>query len=754
MTSSLPQLERFLYSHHSFAGLRQAIGILVPAIVLAGMFQLYDMGMVAALGALCVSLIDQPGGPRRYRTNEMLGGVVLGTGTVALTGLASAHPLALWILVPSLCFGFCMLTVFGKRGGQIGFACLLLMTLTMHTPMEPGQVLRHTLFSLLGGSFYFLFSYAVSRLLWYREEQHTLSVALFATADYIDARARFYDVANDLEDCYRKLILVQADMIEKHQSARDIVLRELPRGGHASDTRRQMLLDVFIHMIDLLDTMVATHTDYGVLRRRLSDSDFLVFAQDALQKLSQNINRISLGVARNRVPERNSRVQAELRALEYELELYRSQGLNRTEPDIYLLLVQILRRLRNATRIVERMSSLASPPDKSAQAVDVRMDKSLGRFLSRQELRPGLLASNLRLDSAHFRYALRMTIALLAAMGLTSVLSLVGDQYDTVSALTTQSHWILLTIILIMKPGFLITRKRNGWRLLGSLLGCFLSFLLFHLTGNQDLLLIVLVASCVLGNSLVLVNPLLAAVFNTLFVLVAFNFMAPITTLIIGERLLDTLLGCMIALACSYVLPWWEHSGMASLAREAQEANLDYLRKGLRYAELVRQERATTAPGLMEGTDLPISMQDALQAGGNAAAQPLQLSEAAQEAELAWKLARKNVHIAFSNFASAFYRMMGEPPSKQRNVPELNSLLIQNHMMASQISAAIPILASVKTLPETIAATLAYVEGTLSGQDAQPPAHQSIPEEWESLAYPLKQMQRAAQLIQREMRGL
>src|SRR5690606_36419271 len=153
-------------------------------------------------------------------------------------------------------------------------------------------------------------------------------------------------------------------------------------------------------------------------------------------------------------------------------------------------------------------------------------------------------------------------------------------------------------ILLIMKPGFLITRKLNGWRLLGSLLGCTLSFLLFHLTGNKDLLLVVLIASCVIGNSLVQVNPMLAAMFNTLFVLVAFNFMAPITTLIIGERLLYTLLGCLIALICSYVLPWWEHSGMASLAKAAQEANLDYLRKGLRYADLMRQERSATAPGL------------------------------------------------------------------------------------------------------------------------------------------------------------
>ena len=68
------------------------------------------------------------------------------------------------------------------------------------------------------------------------------------------------------------------------------------------------------------------------------------------------------------------------------------------------------------------------------------------------------------------------------------------------------------------------------------------------------------------------------------------------------------------------------------------------------------------------------------------------------DADLAWRLARKNVHIAFSNFAEAFYRMMSEPKSHQVNVPELNNLLIQNHVLASQITAAIPTLAA---LPQT-----------------------------------------------------
>src|SRR3546814_10341059 len=127
-----------------------------------------------------------------------------------------------------------MFTVFGRRGGLVGFACLLLMTLTMHTPLQPQQVLSYSAYSFAGGLLYFVFSFAVHRLWWYREEQQTLSVALFATADYIAARAQFYDIDSDLDACYRDLIRTQSDMTDKPQAARDMVLRELPK-GHRSE---------------------------------------------------------------------------------------------------------------------------------------------------------------------------------------------------------------------------------------------------------------------------------------------------------------------------------------------------------------------------------------------------------------------------------------------------------------------------------------------------------------------------------------
>ena len=84
-----------------------------------------------------------------------------------------------------------MFTVFGKRGGLIGFAALLLMTLTMHSPLEPDQVLAPP---RAGRRAVPWRSAWVLALFWLREEQQAMSVALFATA--VAARAAFYDATS------------------------------------------------------------------------------------------------------------------------------------------------------------------------------------------------------------------------------------------------------------------------------------------------------------------------------------------------------------------------------------------------------------------------------------------------------------------------------------------------------------------------------------------------------------------------------
>ncbi len=729
MELSTHALLRFIHSHYFFSGVRQALGVLSPALIVGGLLHHYDIGAVASIGAACVAILDQPGGPRRYGSNGMLFAIVLGSLTAALTGLATSHALGLWLLVPALAFFFSMFTVFGKQGGLLGFACLLLMTLTMRTPMDGQAVLAHTAWSFLGGLYYFAFSTMVHRLLWHREGLQALSVALFATADYIGTRSRFYDMALPLDDSYRKLIAHQATMTEKQQAARDILWRDLPRGRGTGDHLRIATLNAFSDMVALVDNMIATQTDYATLRARLPDSDVLIFSRDALHKMSLNLQRIALDLARNRPTLRRESVKAELWAIEYELDKYRRAGLNDSEPEIYALLVQILRRLRNAARRVARLASHARP-ETDVRLLDDRLNKSFARFLSRQDIRLGLITSNLRLDSPHFRYAVRVASACFLAMSFTTLIDHGTRLHRLLPDFTSHHYWIILTLLVIMKPGYALTQQRNAKRLGGTLVGCILALLLFQATDNVGVYLAILLLASILGYSLIQLSYLVSAMFNTVFVLLVFHFLSGGGVATVGERLFDTVIASAIAYACSFILPWWEHNFMASLAKAAWRANGHFLRTGLGYADLTRAVRAA-----------------------GKTPEPAQAREQA-EAETAWRLAQQQAYTAFSNFAAAFYRMMDEPERQQINVAEFNRLLLQYHILASQIAAAIPVLATLDAVPPGIQASLDAITAALAGETAQAPAVIETQGELATLAYPIRQMVKASGLIRDEIRQL
>lgn len=673
-----------------------------------------SQALIAALGAACVALIDQPG-PLTSRIREMAGGIVLGALAVSTTGIASSHPGWLLLVVVIQTFVFSMFAVYGKRGSVIGLSCLVLTVVTMHSELTPSQVLNHTLVTVSGALTYILFSMAASRPLQVREEEQSLSVALFATADYVAARGEMYDQSTNIDDGYRTLIASQSRMTEQHQAARDMILRRMSRASVERSPRRQMVWNVFVDMVNMLDMLVGTHTDYTLLHRSLGQSDTLIFMRDALLKMANELERIALAVTREKRLMRRNSVKAELRALEYDIEVMKRQGFAEREPETYALCVQILRRLRNVNRCVERMLSQTSMPADAATLNPSQLDTSLSDFLSRQSFRPGLLTSNLRLDSPPFRFALRVSLAVAIGLGLGLAIPAIGPH----------GYWIVLTIIIIMKPAFSLTKQRNTARLIGTLIGCVIAFVVLYLTQDPQILLAALVVSLITGFSFILLNYLVASVFNTVTVLILLHFVLPAASNLAGERAIDTVIGSIVALLCSYVLPWWEARSLPSLADAAIRANQTYLTAGI---------------GQLEATGkLP-------QSDGNGN------NKAPTNHD--WALARRNMLVAFSNFAEAFYRMMGEPNSRQQHVAEFNNLLIQNHMLATEIATTILQLQATESMPAPALFYLQQMNQALkdrdldrASQDMNIDTKQYPAADW---IYPLKQLQRAVQNTIRE----
>ena len=108
--------------------------------------------------------------------------------------------------------------------------------------------------------------------------------------------------------------------------------------------------------------------------------------------------------------------------------------------------------------------------------------------------------------------------------------------------------------------------------------------------------------------------------------------------------------------------------------------------------------------------------------------------------------------------------MMLEPKSRQKHVPAFNSLLIQNHMLASQIAAVMNILFTMTKPPEDLIAHMEelvsvltvkqkFEMGNLTTEVGIPPLPPSITNnQYPDLLYPVKQLQRSVQGLYEDIR--
>ncbi|KAA1000304.1 AraE protein [Paraburkholderia panacisoli] len=721
------EIKKFLYSQYFYGGLRIAVGVSLPALLCLIVFHNRELGFTIATGALGACVVDMPG-PLKYKHNEMLACTVIGFLSALATGLATVNPVALWCTVVPLTFVLSLIVVYGNRWPQISFATLFMMIMTLEEHFTPMQALVNASWILLGGLWYTYWSTFVSRWMLYRIEQQALAESVFACADYLLARAAFYDLDNDLDECYRVLVDKQISAVERQDAARDIVLRNLPKLKRGKlEPRRAMLFNLFINTVDLHELFVGAHTDYSLVRTTFGGSDLLVFYRDLIRKAAEDLEEIGLAVLQNHAPRRRVNVKAELRAIEFEIELMRKQEMPAQNPEAYSAVSSSFRRIWSATRLIDKMrKSLSSEP--SATETELRIDQALNRFVSSRRVPFGQIFSNLTMASPSFRHALRVTIAVAVGFWLGRLLPL------------TNAYWIVMTTVIILKPGYSLTKQRNGQRIVGTLIGCAASIALIIFVKEPHILMVAMFASMVMSYSLLLFNYTASVVFTSSYVLLLFHLLAPGSMRIIGERAIDTVVGCAIAIAASHLFPYWEYRLMGKLVNTMINATRQYLeaswwwsgKPAAAVAAVVTEAgaRAPAAamadPAIGFGTAVLATAgiggsngADVAAAASNGTIQPLAdanagasapavtitttkpaagASAAASAAAVAldrdyrYRLARKNVHVAFANLGQAFQRMMLEPKSAQMFVPELNGLLVRSHVLASQITAAAPLL--------------------------------------------------------------
>lgn len=619
-------LRTFIYSHYFYLGLRVAIGLVGLALLVQ---EISDSAtaMTVCIGALCTTLMDMPS-PLRHKFNEMLASVLLCSAVTLLISLCGPVQWLLMTVLVLVSFLASMMVVYGKKSMPLQLAALFIMTMSMEHQMTWQQSFHHAGLFMLGGLIYLAYAMAIAWVLRHRIKQQVLAEALFELAAYIDIKADFYDTRFNLTEQFNKLVRHQSILADRQQASRDLILR-----SH-KNSKDAIVVQVHVCMLDLYELILSTHTDYALLRQHLADSEVLQSLHDLAYKAARDIEAVAYAVTRKRASYAQISYDKEWADIEAEIARLHAQG------DAAQEALATLRAQRNKIRAILKMiAELHLATQKVYDNVPFWSGADMAPFLSQQKYELKTLLSNLRLDSPVFRFALRVSMAI--SVGL-----LIGHWLPYAA----HSYWIVLTIVIILRPTFSMTRQRRADRIIGTIIGCVVTAIVIRFVHSNIVLMGILFLSIVATPTFIYLRYRYTAIAVSLMILLQMHLVAPSNPNLVSERLIDTLIGAAVASVFSFVLANWEYQSLPRLVRQVLNVNLSYMQASF---------------ALLQGKCFD---------------------------DFAYRIERKRLMDSLAALSSALVRMLDEPASKQRAVEDINLFIVQNYLLVAHVAALRSIL--------------------------------------------------------------
>lgn len=615
------EIKTFLFSQYFSDGLKITFGVLLPSLIFYQLNQL-PLGLTISLGAFSASIADNPG-PINHKRNGMVFCTIFVFFTALLTGYINKYPILVGLEILILSFFFSMFSVYGNRASSIGTAALLIMILSIDEHViKFNGALWHASYILAGSIWYMLLSLTIAQIRPFRLTQQALGESIRDVAAYVKIKAEFYNIKSDFDENYKNLIAQQV-LVHEHQDAlRDLLFKTKLMTKDSTQIGRLLIL-VFVDIVDLFEQTMATHYDYQTIRSTFGKSKSLKEFNKIIIKLSEELENLSYYIISNEKPNRLYNFKPELEKLKSSIDKVEELGQNA------IVLKKVLINVRNMVTRLDKIYSYFNQKQISGQA-----DIDYSKFVSHEEFDFHKIKENLSSQSSIFRHSVRVSLMLLIGF-LVSKLFPIGHH----------SYWILLTLLVILKPAYSLTRKRNVERLIGTIVGGIAGSLILLYVNDQNILFAFLLVFMIGTYSSQRLNYTVSVLFMTPYILILFSFLGENNINIAKERIIDTLIGSFIAFASSLiVLPNWEYYQFKKFMSEVLIANYKYLH----HVTII-------------------------------------LATNKNDVE-SYKLVRKDVYVSSANLGSAFQRMLSEPKSKQLNIKDYNKFVVLNHMLTSYIA--------------------------------------------------------------------
>jgi uncharacterized membrane protein YccC len=642
LKEKLKQLELFLKSTNFDRGIRLGIGIAVPFALLyfTGYFK-YAPAVV--IGAVLNTPGDIPGSTKRkaYALLISIGCTMLITALILFS--KPFLPLLLFALA-GISFLVSMLSVYGFRASLVSFSGLLAMVLAFAIQKETTQdILIQVGLMGVGGLWYLAVSLIFQKLTPKKDQNQLLSDNLLFIGEYLKLRAKLLTKKTKRDALSKQTFVLQNKINEKHETLRETLLTARKRSGRSRYEEKQLL--IFVSSIKIFELIEAKHLDYKMIDDIFGERKEFLKASKKLNKIMGNhlIHLSELLIQNNKIPTKEillnalSEVNKSITSYIETVQLPAAREGALVLKNLYDYQEQLLQEIRAIRRVMANVQE--------ASAVSLKRQTS-SQFLTLHEYRLHVLTQNFSCNSTLFRHALRLTIALVFAY----ILGVIFEIQNT--------YWILLTIVVIMRPSYGLTKERSKDRIIGTLIGAIIAIGIVLLTQNIVVYAVLAYISLILAFSLIQQNYKSAAALITISIVFLYSFMNPNTFEVIQYRVLDTIIGATIAVVANYILlPSWEVNNIKKILLNALNMNRNYL--------LATQK----------------------------------LYQDPAKNKLSYNLARKEAFLAISNLNASFQRLTQDPKSKQKEFQLIYEVVTLNQTMISAIASIGNFVINHKTTP-------------------------------------------------------
>ena len=399
-----------------------------------------------------------------------------------------------------------------------------------------------------------------------------------------------------------------------------------------STNTSRVLMMVFLDITDLFERAMTAHQDYKKLHDYFDASGVMARYRSLIYMLSDELDEVGIALKSGRASKYNTDIDTKIVEEREQLQQLRLSSMDSTNIEGFISLRHILDSIEDIASRIRTLHQYTSSETRVKKKSMKDLDPS--DFVTKQPIDPKVLIDNFSFRSNIFRHSIRITIAAMCAW-------LIGLFFPV-----GHSYWILLTVIVILKPGFALTKTRNFERLTGTLIGAAIGATLLSFVKNNNVILVLLVVSMVGAYSFLRKKYFVSVILMTLYLLLMFHLLQPHDfKTILTDRIIDTIIGSAIAFVFSNILsPLWEHEQIDELMVRVLQDNKAYF-----------ESVAAAFTGHTSGT-------------------------------ADTKLKRKDSWVSLANLSDAFNRMLSEPKSKQKNIQQIHQLVVSNHMLTSHIA--------------------------------------------------------------------